>query len=106
VTGPTIDGARLQVGQLSTKTRSPTRSLAKLSNLPRPFTTSRVASALTTSDADPGGDAALAYRVKSALAAYRQDEHLDKLADSLRKKCTVRVYEARLADVIKTEKLR
>jgi len=51
-------------------------------------------------------DAALAYRVKSALAAYRQDEHLDKLADSLRKKWTVRVYEDRLADVIKTEELR
>ena len=48
-------------------------------------------------------DEALAYRVKSALAAYRQDEHLRQLADSLRKKWPVHVYENRLTDVIATE---
>ncbi|GGO25301.1 peptidyl-prolyl cis-trans isomerase [Micromonospora parathelypteridis] len=48
-------------------------------------------------------DDALAYRVKSAMTAYRQDEHLRQLADSLRKKWPVHVYEARLADVIRTE---
>jgi len=51
-------------------------------------------------------DEALAYRVKSALAAYRQDEHLRRLADSLRKKWPVHVYETRLAGVIATEELR
>ncbi|MCA2212052.1 peptidyl-prolyl cis-trans isomerase [Jidongwangia harbinensis] len=51
-------------------------------------------------------DEALAYRVKSALAAYRQDEHLRRLADSLRKKWPVQVYEDRLAGVITTEELR
>ncbi|MEU8211524.1 peptidylprolyl isomerase [Micromonospora sp. NPDC049044] len=48
-------------------------------------------------------DEALAYRVKSAMTAYRQDEHLRQLADSLRKKWPVHVYEARLADVMRTE---
>lgn len=51
-------------------------------------------------------DEALAYRVKSALAAYRQDEHLRRLADSLRKKWPVHVHEARLADVVRTEESR
>lgn len=51
-------------------------------------------------------DEALSYRVKSALAAYRQDEHLGKLVGSLRKKWTVRVYEDRLSDITKTEELR
>jgi hypothetical protein len=51
-------------------------------------------------------DEPLAYRVKSALAAYRQDEHLRRLADSLRKKWPVHVYENRLTGVITTEELR
>jgi hypothetical protein len=51
-------------------------------------------------------DEALAYRVRSAMAAYRQDEHLRRLADSLQKKWPVRVYETRLADVIRTEESR
>lgn len=48
-------------------------------------------------------DAALAYKVKSAMVSYRQEEHLRRLADSLRKRWPVRVYEARLADVVATE---
>lgn len=51
-------------------------------------------------------DETLAYRVKSAMAAYRQDEHLRELAESLRKTWVVQLYETRLADVIKTEELR
>ncbi|GLY21738.1 peptidylprolyl isomerase [Micromonospora sp. NBRC 101691] len=48
-------------------------------------------------------DAALAYKVKSAMASYRQEEHLSQLARSLRKKWQVHVYETRLADVARKE---
>ncbi|MEU4569045.1 peptidylprolyl isomerase [Micromonospora sp. NPDC023956] len=48
-------------------------------------------------------DAALAYKVRSAMATYRQEEHLRRLAHSLRKTWPVHVYEARLADVVATE---
>ncbi|SCL19713.1 PPIC-type PPIASE domain-containing protein [Micromonospora inyonensis] len=48
-------------------------------------------------------DAVLAYKVKSAMATYRQEEHLRRLADSLRKKWPVEVYETRLADIAATE---
>ncbi|HEY0696973.1 MAG TPA: hypothetical protein VGD43_04110 [Micromonospora sp.] len=48
-------------------------------------------------------DAALVYKVKSAMAAYRQEEHLGRLAHSLQKKWPVHVYETRLAAVVKTE---
>ncbi|GAA1875102.1 peptidyl-prolyl cis-trans isomerase [Asanoa iriomotensis] len=51
-------------------------------------------------------DEALTYRVKSALAAYRQTEHLRQLADSLREKWPVHIYETRLADLIATEESR
>lgn len=51
-------------------------------------------------------DEALAYRVKSAMVAHRQDEHLRQLTDSLRKKWPVHVYENRLAAVIRAEELR
>ncbi|SCL37368.1 PPIC-type PPIASE domain-containing protein [Micromonospora pallida] len=48
-------------------------------------------------------DATLAYKVKSAMATYRQEEHLRRLAQSLRKKWPVHVYETRLADIAATE---
>jgi len=48
-------------------------------------------------------DAALAYKVKSAMVSYRQEEHLRRLAHSLRKKWPVHVYEARLADIVTIE---
>ncbi|MFI6821591.1 hypothetical protein ACIBJE_11650 [Micromonospora sp. NPDC050187] len=48
-------------------------------------------------------DAALAYKVKSAMATYRREEHLRRLAHSLRKNWPVRVYETRLADIVATE---
>jgi hypothetical protein len=48
-------------------------------------------------------DEALAFKVKSAMATYRQEEHLRRLAQSLRKKWPVQVYETRLADIVATE---
>ncbi len=51
----------------------------------------------------PAWDTALAYKAKSAMAAYRQQEHLRRLTDSLRTKWPVHVYEDRLAEFITRE---
>ncbi|WP_175543693.1 peptidyl-prolyl cis-trans isomerase [Micromonospora pattaloongensis] len=48
-------------------------------------------------------DAEVTYQVKSALAAHRQEEHLRRLTDSLRKQWPVDVNETRIADMVKRE---
>lgn len=60
---------------------------------------SRFVKEVTESD----GVVDVTYRVKSAVAAHRQEERLRQLTDSLRKRWPVDVNEARVADIIEAE---